>query len=93
LIHGLCPFFIHTQILGKRGWLEKILVTPTHHGIHHSSNPEYLDKNYGDIFIFRDKLFSAFAKERDVEIIYGLTRQLNSHGFLGGIFIFRWRSI
>lgn len=51
LIHGLYPFFIHTQVLGKWGWFEKILVTPTHHGIHHASNPEYLDKNYGDVFI------------------------------------------
>lgn len=69
-------------MLGKRGWFEKILVTPTPHGIHHALNPEYPDKNYGDVFIFRDKFFGTFARERkDVEIIYGLTRQLNSHGF------------
>ncbi|TXJ27163.1 MAG: sterol desaturase family protein [Chitinophagaceae bacterium] len=83
LVHGLYPFFIHTQALGKWGWLEKILVTPTHHGIHHASNPEYLDKNYGDVLIIWDKLFGTFAKERkDVEIVYGLTRPLNSHSFL-----------
>jgi alkylglycerol monooxygenase len=83
LIHGLYPFFIHTQVLGKWGWFEKILVTPTHHGIHHASNPEYLDKNYGDVFIIWDKLFGTFAKEKKgVEITYGLTKQLNSHSFL-----------
>lgn len=83
LVHGLYPFFIHTQALGKWGWLEKILVTPTHHGIHHASNPEYLDKNYGDVLIIWDKLFGTFAKERkDVEIVYGLTKPLNSHSFL-----------
>jgi len=83
LVHGLYPFFIHTQLLGKWGWFEKILVTPTHHGIHHASNPENLDKNYGDVFIIWDKLFGTFAKEKkDVEIVYGLTRQLNSHSFL-----------
>lgn len=83
LIHGLYPFFIHTQTLGKWGWFEKILVTPTHHGIHHASNPEYLDKNYGDVLIIWDKLFGTFAKEKkDVEITYGLTKQLNSHSFL-----------
>ncbi|HKO81490.1 MAG TPA: sterol desaturase family protein [Chitinophagaceae bacterium] len=83
LIHGLYPFFIHTQMLGKWGWFEKVLVTPTHHGIHHASNPEYLDKNYGDVLIIWDKLFGTFAKEKkDVEIVYGLTKQLNSHSFL-----------
>ena len=83
LIHGLYPFFVHTQMLGKWGWFEKILVTPTHHGIHHASNPEYLDKNYGDVLIIWDKLFGTFAKERaDVKIEYGLTKPLKSHSFL-----------
>ncbi|PZR22830.1 MAG: sterol desaturase [Citrobacter freundii] len=83
LIHGIYPFFIHTQALGKWGWFEKILVTPTHHSIHHASNPEYLDKNYGDVLIIWDKLFGTFAKERkDVDSVYGLTKPLNSHSFL-----------
>lgn len=83
LIHGLYPFFIHTQALGKWGWFEKLLVTPTHHGIHHASNPEYLDKNYGDVLIIWDKMFGTFAKEsKDVKIVYGLTKPLNSHSFL-----------
>jgi alkylglycerol monooxygenase len=83
LIHGLYPFFIHTQALGKWGWFEKFMVTPTHHGIHHASNPEYLDKNYGDVLIIWDKLFGTFAKEKEgVTIEYGLTKQLKSHSFL-----------
>jgi alkylglycerol monooxygenase len=83
LIHGLYPFFIHTRALGKWGWFEKILVTPTHHSIHHASNPEYLDKNYGDVLIIWDKIFGTFAVERPgVEQVYGLTRQLKSHSFL-----------
>ncbi|HTD93930.1 MAG TPA: sterol desaturase family protein [Chitinophagaceae bacterium] len=83
LIHGLYPFFIHTQALGKWGWFEYFMVTPTHHGIHHASNPEYLDKNYGDVLIIWDKMFGTFAREqKDVEIGYGLTKQLSSHSFL-----------
>lgn len=83
LIHGLYPFFIHTQALGKWGWFEKVLVTPTHHGIHHASNPGYLDKNYGDVLIIWDKLFGTFAEEKTgVKIEYGLTKQLKSHSFL-----------
>lgn len=81
LIHGAYPFFTHTQLVGKLGWLEKILVTPSHHRVHHSSNDEYLDKNYGDIFIFWDKLFGTYAQET-VTPIYGLTKPLNSYSFL-----------
>ncbi len=83
LLHGLYPFFIHTQALGKWGWFEKILVTPTHHGIHHASNPEYLDKNYGDVLIIWDKLFGSFAAEnKNISLSYGLTKPLESHSFL-----------
>ncbi|GAB4027552.1 sterol desaturase family protein [Spirosoma koreense] len=81
LIHGLYPFFIHTRTIGKLGWLEYILVTPSHHRVHHASNPQYLDKNYGDMFIIWDKLFHTFAEEAE-EPIYGLTKPLESHSFL-----------
>ncbi len=81
LIHGLYPFFIHTRTIGKLGWLEYIMVTPSHHRVHHASNPQYLDKNYGDMFIIWDKLFGTFAEEKE-EAVYGLTKQLDSHSFL-----------
>lgn len=81
LIHGLYPFFIHTQAIGKLGWLEYILVTPSHHRVHHSSNPEYLDKNYGDVLIIWDKLFGTFTEEKTTPV-YGLTKNLNSYSFL-----------
>jgi sterol desaturase/sphingolipid hydroxylase (fatty acid hydroxylase superfamily) len=83
IIHAFYPVIIHTQALGKWGWFENFLVTPTHHGIHHASNPEYLDKNYGDVLIIWDKMFGTFVKEKkDVKIVYGLSKQLNSHSFL-----------
>lgn len=81
LIHGTYPFFTHTQTIGKLGWLEKILVTPTHHGVHHSSDAAYLDKNYGDILIIWDKIFGTFAEEKH-KPRYGLTKPLNSYSFL-----------
>jgi alkylglycerol monooxygenase len=81
LVHGTYPFFTHTQLIGKLGWLEYIIVTPSHHRVHHSSNPEYLDKNYGDMLIIWDKLFGTFAKE-ETEPKYGLTKSLDSHSFL-----------
>jgi alkylglycerol monooxygenase len=81
LVHGTYPFFTHTQLIGKLGWLEYIIVTPSHHRVHHSSNPEYLDKNYGDMLIVWDKLFGTFAKE-ETGPKYGLTKSLESHSFL-----------
>ncbi|MFC5412847.1 sterol desaturase family protein [Larkinella bovis] len=84
ILHGLYPFFIHTRTIGKLGWLEYILVTPSHHRVHHASNPEYLDKNYGDVLIIWDKLFGTFVEEKEeaVELVYGLTKPLESHSFL-----------
>lgn len=81
LVHGLYPFFIHTRTIGKLGWLEYVFVTPSHHRVHHASNEEYLDKNYGDIFIFWDKIFGTFKEEKQ-EPVYGLTKPLDSHSFL-----------
>jgi len=81
LIHGTYPFFTHTQLIGKLGWLEYIIVTPSHHRVHHSSNPQYLDKNYGDMLIIWDKIFGTFVAETE-EPKYGLTKSLGSHSFL-----------
>lgn len=87
LIHGGYSFFTHTQLIGKLGWLEKIFITPSHHRVHHGSNPEYLDKNYGDIFVFWDKIFGTF-KEETIPATYGLVKPLDSYSFLWGHFHF-----
>lgn len=81
VVHGTYSFFTHTQLIGKLGWLEHVLVTPTHHGVHHASNEKYLNKNYGDIFIFWDKLFGTYQVEEE-KPVYGLTHPLKSHSFL-----------
>lgn len=81
ILHGAYSFFTHTRIVNRLGILEKILVTPSHHRVHHASNQQYLDKNYGDIFIIWDKLFGTFAPEKE-EPKYGLTHQLQNHSFL-----------
>ncbi|AFK01609.1 fatty acid hydroxylase [Emticicia oligotrophica DSM 17448] len=81
IVHGVYPFFTHTQLIGKLGILEYIIVTPTHHSVHHASNEVYLDKNYGDMFIIWDKLFGTFAEKTETPV-YGLTKQLESKSFL-----------
>ena len=78
-LHLFAQFWYHTQHINKMGWLEKIIVTPSHHRVHHGLNPEYLDKNYGQIFIFWDKLFGTYQEELDsVPAVYGITRPVRT---------------
>lgn len=81
VVHGAYSFFTHTQMIGKLGWLENIFITPSHHRVHHASNEHYLNKNYGDLFVFWDKLFGTFQVEKE-KPVYGLTHPLNSYSFL-----------
>ncbi|HMP91612.1 MAG TPA: sterol desaturase family protein [Phnomibacter sp.] len=74
-LHLFAQFWYHTRHIGKMGWLEQVIVTPSHHRVHHALNPEYLDKNLGQIFIFWDKWFGTFQAELDhVPPVYGITR-------------------
>jgi sterol desaturase/sphingolipid hydroxylase (fatty acid hydroxylase superfamily) len=71
---------IHTEYINKMGWLEYILVTPSHHRVHHASNALYLDKNMGMLLIIWDKMFGTFQPELSAgqyqPIKYGLTTPL-----------------
>ncbi len=78
-IHLFAQFWYHTTYIGKMGWLEKIIVTPSHHRVHHAINPIYIDKNHGQIFIFWDKWFGTFQEELpDVPPVYGITRPVRT---------------
>jgi sterol desaturase/sphingolipid hydroxylase (fatty acid hydroxylase superfamily) len=73
-------YFIHTEAVGRLGPLERVLNTPAHHRVHHGSNPEYLDKNFGGVLIVFDRLFGTFQSERaDTPVVYGLTKPLASN--------------
>nr|WP_314864407.1 sterol desaturase family protein [uncultured Flavobacterium sp.] len=74
-IHLFLQFWYHTKHIKKMGILEQIIVTPSHHRVHHAINPEYIDKNHGQIFIFWDKLFGTYQEELDtVPPVFGITR-------------------
>lgn len=74
-IHLFLQFWYHTKHIKKMGILEQILVTPSHHRVHHAINPEYIDKNHGQIFIFWDKLFGTYQEELDtIPPVFGITR-------------------
>lgn len=73
--HLFLQFWYHTKHIKKIGFLENILVSPSHHRVHHAINPEYMDKNHSQIFIFWDKLFGTFQAELDtVPPVFGITR-------------------
>lgn len=78
-VHYFIQFYNHNRLVNKSGWLEHIFVTPSHHRVHHGTNPEYRDKNCGGTFVFWDKLFGTFQAERDdIQIEYGIRRKVET---------------
>jgi sterol desaturase/sphingolipid hydroxylase (fatty acid hydroxylase superfamily) len=78
-INLLYQFWIHTETIGRLGPLERVLNTPSHHRVHHASNPRYLDRNYGGILIVWDRLFGTFEAESEEEaVVYGLTKNIGT---------------
>lgn len=74
-IQFFVQFWYHTRYINKMGILEKIIVTPSHHRVHHAINPEYMDKNHSQVFIIWDKLFGTFQEELpEVPAVFGITR-------------------
>jgi sterol desaturase/sphingolipid hydroxylase (fatty acid hydroxylase superfamily) len=79
-VNLLYQFWLHTTWVPKLGPLEWVFNTPSHHRVHHASNPEYLDCNYGGVLIVFDRLFGSFVEERDdITPRYGLTTPLRSY--------------
>ena len=87
VFHGMFSLFAHTQLIGKLGFLEYIFITPSHHRVHHANNDEYLDKNYGNVFIFWDYIFGTYQKEERTPT-FGLTKQIENYDFVYGNFHF-----
>jgi len=64
-LHLFAQFWYHTQHIGKMGWLEYVMVTPSQHRVHHAINDEYLDKNLGQVLCIWDRMFGTFQEELD----------------------------
>jgi alkylglycerol monooxygenase len=71
LIDLLYQFWIHTELIGKLGWFDRIFASPSNHRVHHGVNDQYLDKNYGGILIIWDRLFGTFVEEGE-KPVYGV---------------------
>ena len=76
----LYQFWIHADWIPKLGWLEYVLNTPSAHRVHHASNPEYLDANYGGVLMVFDRVFGTYIAERaDVPCQYGLVTPVTTY--------------
>ena len=86
-IDGTYGAFIHLgeNVLkkGKLGFLNKLILTPSHHRVHHAKNPLYMDTNFCNLLNIWDKVFGTYQEERDdIEIEYGITREMDSGNFM-----------
>ncbi|QTD55393.1 sterol desaturase family protein [Parasphingorhabdus cellanae] len=81
-------YWIHTEAIDRMPrWFEAVMNTPSHHRVHHATNPRYLDRNYAGVFIIWDKMFGTFEPETAEEKIqYGIIKNLNSYNVLWAAF-------
>ena len=76
-VNLLYQFWVHTQLIRRLGPLESVLMTPSHHRVHHAQNERYIDRNYGGMFITWDRLFGTYEPERDDErVVFGVRKPL-----------------
>ncbi|MBX3253716.1 MAG: sterol desaturase family protein [Chitinophagaceae bacterium] len=100
-IDGTWGAFIHVgeHLMkdGRLGFLHKIILTPSHHRVHHAKNPLYMDTNFCNLLNIWDKVFKTYVDERkDIPIQYGITREMNANSFIDvnfGEFSALWKDI
>ncbi len=87
-INLIYQFWIHTEVISRMPrWFESVMNTPSHHRVHHATNPRYLDKNYAGVFIVWDKMFGTFTPELDAEKPrYGIVKNLGSFNLIWAAF-------
>ena len=79
LVDLLYQFWVHTLLVGRLGWFDRVFCSPSNHRVHHGQNDYCLDRNYGGLLIIWDRLFGTFVEERaDEPIVYGIRGQLRS---------------
>jgi len=87
-VNLIYQFWIHTEVIGRMPrWFEAVMNTPSHHRVHHATNPLYLDRNYAGVFIVWDRMFGSFVAEDAADPPrYGIVRQLGSFNPLWAAF-------
>ena len=78
-INLIYQFWVHSEHIPKLGWYEKFFVTASNHRVHHAQNENYIDKNYGGVFIIWDRMFGTYKEEDDaVTPIYGIRSKIDT---------------
>ena len=77
LVDLLYQFWVHTELVGKLGWFDRVFCAPSNHRVHHAVNDAYLDKNYGGVLIVWDRIFGTYRQEQE-RCVYGTRRALRS---------------
>ena len=78
-INLIYQFWVHSEHIPKLGWYEKYFVTASNHRVHHAQNDNYIDRNYGGVFIIWDRMFGTYKEEDENEIpIYGIRGKINT---------------
>jgi sterol desaturase/sphingolipid hydroxylase (fatty acid hydroxylase superfamily) len=86
-------FFVHTQVIGKLGWLEYVLNTPSIHRVHHARNDRYIDRNYAGVLVIWDRLFGSYVDEDPHDApLYGIVEPLYTYNPLKATF-YEWASM
>ncbi len=83
--------WIHTEHIGKLGWLDGVINTPSVHRVHHGANPQYIDKNFGGILMIWDKVFGTYQAEEE-KVNYGLTKNIGTANPIV-INFYEWKSL
>lgn len=94
-VSGLYDFILHSAYIPKLGFLEKILITPSLHRVHHGKNDIYIDKNYGSTFVIWDKLFGTFQEETET-VQYGIKSEYidnNPFRAIGHYYQYLWQTM
>jgi alkylglycerol monooxygenase len=78
-LHLFLQYWYHTRLIGRMGWLEYLIVTPSQHRVHHAINPVYMDRNYGQVFNIWDRMFGTFQPELESDPpVYGVKRPVRT---------------
>ena len=76
-VNLIYQFWVHTQVVRRLGVLDRILVTPSNHRVHHAQNERYIDRNYGGMLILWDRFFGTFQDELDEDpVVFGVRKPL-----------------
>ncbi len=77
LVDLLYQFWVHTELVGKLGWFDRVFCSPSNHRVHHAVNDRYIDRNYGGVLVVWDRMFGSFEEETE-PCVYGTRKLLNS---------------